>query len=294
MTAELIAPGTGRALVVRRGQVLRIEQVRGRQVVDLNLFCLADGRERLSASRTRALHGLSIAIGDSLWSAAPRERPLMTLIGDSAAARHDVSFPACSAFEYAFASGVPGHTNCAEIQAESIRRFGLGPDDVHDPLNLWMEGGAARQPAVVAAGRARRRATASSCWRRWRWWRRSTPAATTCSTPPPTRWRRCGRSVRAATAAERALLVPARRRGPAGRARPLRADPGYRRRYRTDAASAQRVRGRAARLGAARAWTRCGRHGGFGETDGEIVRAVLFRWWLERHARTDAAGYSGK
>src|SRR5262245_58453840 len=106
MAAELIAPGTGRAMVVRRGQVLQIEQVRGRQVVDLNLFCLADGRERLSASRTRAIHGLSIAAGDSLWSAAPRERPLMTLIGDSAGARHDVSFPACSALEYELATGL--------------------------------------------------------------------------------------------------------------------------------------------------------------------------------------------
>ena len=292
MTAELIAPGTGRALVVRRGQVLRIEQVRGRQVVDLNLFCLADGRERLSASRTRALHGLSIAIGDSLWSAAPRERPLMTLIGDSAAARHDVSFPACSAFEYAFASGVHGHTNCAEIQAESIRRFGLGPDDVHDPLNLWMEGGARDNQL---------------------WWRpvASSPGdrvellaqvAVVASLNP------CGddlfdssayevapvrASVRAATAAERALLVPARRRGPAGRARPLRADPAYRRRYRTEPLRRSEFEvelpGSArARLDALR------RHGGFGETDGEIVRAVLFRWWLERHARTDAAGYSGK
>src|SRR5437762_122165 len=83
--AELIAPGTGRAMVVARGQVLRIEQVRGRQVVDLNLFGLSDARERLSASRTRALHGLSVALGDTLWSAAPRERPLMTLIADSAA-----------------------------------------------------------------------------------------------------------------------------------------------------------------------------------------------------------------
>jgi uncharacterized protein YcgI (DUF1989 family) len=293
MAAELISPGTGRAMVVRRGQVLVIEQVHGRQVVDLNLFCLADGREHLSASRTRALHGMSIAVGDHLWSAAPRERPLMTLIGDSAGGRHDVSFPACSAFEYRFATGLPGHTNCAEIQAESIRRFGLGPDDVHDPLNLWMEGGGGADNQL--------------------WWRPvpSQPGdrvellaqvAVVASFNP------CGddlfdasgyevspvrASLRAATEAERAALVPARRRGPAGGVRPLEADPGYVPGYRTSPLQRRLLEvelpdDARPRLDALR------RHGGLGETDGEIVRAVLFQWWLERHARVDASGYSGK
>src|SRR5436309_3107359 len=44
--------------------------------------------------------------------------------------------------EYEFASGVAHHTSCAEIQAEAIRAWRLTPDDVHDPLNLWLESGA--------------------------------------------------------------------------------------------------------------------------------------------------------
>jgi uncharacterized protein YcgI (DUF1989 family) len=293
MTAELISPGTGQAMVVRRGQVLVIEQLHGRQVVDLNLFCLADGREHLSASRTRALHGLSIAVGDHLWSAAPRERPLMTLIGDSAGGRHDVSFPACSAFEYRQATGISGHTNCADIQAESIRRFGLTPDHVHDPLNLWMEGGGGSDNQL--------------------WWRPvpSAPGdrvellaqvAVVASFNP------CGddlfdasgyevspvlASLRDATEAERAALVPARRRGPAGGARRLEADPGYVPGYRTSPLRRRSLEvelpdGARGRLDALR------RHGGFGESDGEIVRAVLFSWWLEHHARMAATPGSSR
>jgi uncharacterized protein YcgI (DUF1989 family) len=282
---EPIAPGTGRALVVARGQVLRVEQIRGRQVVDVNLFVLSDARERLSASRTRALHGLSIALGDTLWSAAPRERPLMTLIADSAAARHDVTFPACSAFEYASASGVAGHTNCAEIQAESIRRFGLTPDDVHDPLNLWMESGG-------ADGRL--------------WWRLTPTAAgdyvellaqvsVAASLNP------CGddvfgssafevapvrATVRAATAAERTRwLRPADGRRTGKGRRRVRVDPGYVPQYRVaplerSTLEVQLPDSARPRLDALR------RDGTFGDTDGEIVRAVLFRWWQERHART--------
>jgi uncharacterized protein YcgI (DUF1989 family) len=273
-------------MVVSRGQVLRIEQVRGGQVVDLNLFGLSDARERLSASRTRVLHGLSIALGDTLWSAAPRERPLMTLIADSAGARHDVTFPACSAFEYAFASGVTGHTNCAEIQAESIRRFGLMPDDVHDPLNLWMESGATDDRL---------------------WWRLTPTAAgdyveLLAQVSVAVSLNPCGddvfgssafevasirATVRAATAAERTRwLRPAAGRRTGKGSRPLQPDPGYVPRYRVAplercALEVQLPDSAGPRLDALRRDRR------FGDTDGEIVRAVLFRWWQERHAHTD-------
>jgi uncharacterized protein YcgI (DUF1989 family) len=280
-------------MVVRRGQVLRIEQVRGRQVVDLNLFGLADARERLSASRTRALHGLSIALGDTLWSGAPRERPLMTLIADSAGARHDVTFPACSAFEYAFASGVAGHTNCVEIQAESIRRFGLTPDDVHDPLNLWMGSGATDDRLgwrlsptgagdyVELLAQVSVAASLNPCG--------DDVFGSSAFEIAPVRT-----VVRSATAAERARwLLPAARRRPGDGARPLRADPGYVPRYRVAPLERRAFEvhlpdSAHACLDALR------RDGTFGETDGEIVRAVLFRWWQERHARTNLDGYSRK
>jgi hypothetical protein len=34
--------------------------------------------------------------------------------------------------------GMPSHANCQDTLAESIREYGLTPDDVHDSFNLWM------------------------------------------------------------------------------------------------------------------------------------------------------------
>ena len=138
MTAD-VAPGTGVAVVVERGHVLRVEQVVGGQCVDVNVHSLADRRERFHAARTRSVYGVAVRAGADLWSNAPWERPLMTLVADTAGACHDVSFPACSELEYARATGMPGHTNCCAIQAEAARQWGLGPQDVHDPLNLWLQ-----------------------------------------------------------------------------------------------------------------------------------------------------------
>ena len=74
-----IEPGTGKALELLRGQVLRIEQTSGRQCADFNCFNLHDYKEFFHTGRTRHLHGLHPTKGDFLWSAPPRERPMMAI-----------------------------------------------------------------------------------------------------------------------------------------------------------------------------------------------------------------------
>ncbi|MEV6103425.1 urea carboxylase-associated family protein [Streptomyces sp. NPDC051940] len=132
-----LAPGTGKAIEVPAGHVLRVEQVHGNQCVDLNAFNLHDYREPLHVGRTRTMHGLHPCQGDFLWSAPPRERAMMYLLTDTAGL-NDTLFPRCSANMYDAAHGFAEHTNCADIQAEAQREYGLTPDDVHDSFNLFM------------------------------------------------------------------------------------------------------------------------------------------------------------
>jgi uncharacterized protein len=141
-----IEPGTGKALELRRGQVLRIEQTTGRQCADFNCFNLHDYKEFFHTGRTRHLHGLHPTKGDFLWSAPPRERPMMAIIEDTVGT-NDVLYPRCSGFLFEYHYGLAVHTNCHDIQAEAQREFGLTPDDVHDSFNFFMHTG------VDAAGR---------------------------------------------------------------------------------------------------------------------------------------------
>ncbi len=133
----VLEPGTGKAIEVREGQVLRIEQIEGAQCVDFNCFNLHDYKEFMHTGRTRTVHGLNPGPGDFLWSAPPRERAMMFLLADTARC-NDVLFPRCSANLYESAYGFHDHTNCHDIQAEAQREFGLTPDDVHDSFNLFM------------------------------------------------------------------------------------------------------------------------------------------------------------
>jgi uncharacterized protein len=136
----VIEPGTGKALPLTKGQILRIEQVGGMQCADFNCFNLHDYKEFMHTGRTRHMHGLHPTAGDFLWSAPPRERPMMAIIEDTLGT-NDALYPRCSAFLFEFHYGLPVHTNCHDIQAEAQREFGLAPDDVHDSLNFFMHTG---------------------------------------------------------------------------------------------------------------------------------------------------------
>lgn len=137
---RIIEPGTGKALPLERGHILRIDQMVRRQCADFNCFNLHDYKEYMHTGRTRHLHGLHPTKGDFLWSAPPRERPMMAIIGDTLGT-NDALYPRCSAFLYEYHYGLPIHTNCHDIQAEAQREFGLTPDDVHDSLNFFMHTG---------------------------------------------------------------------------------------------------------------------------------------------------------
>ncbi|MBL7253068.1 DUF1989 domain-containing protein [Paractinoplanes lichenicola] len=133
---HLLEPGTGKAVEVAAGQVLRIVQLEGHQCVDLNVFTLADRRERLHVGRTRGMQGPHPAPGDVLWSNAPWERPIMAITGGNATT--DTQFPFCSRLIYSAFFGLHDRTNCQEIQNEAQREYGLGPWDIHESLNLFM------------------------------------------------------------------------------------------------------------------------------------------------------------
>lgn len=130
-------PGTGKAIEVLKGQILRIEQIEGPQCVDFNCFNLHDYKEAMHVGRIRAVHGLGPTAGDFVWSAPPRERAMMYFLADTVGC-NDVLFARCSAYLYESAYGFTSHTNCHDIQAEAQREYGLTPDDVHDSLNFFM------------------------------------------------------------------------------------------------------------------------------------------------------------
>lgn len=138
MREELVLrPVSGKALPVKAGEVLRINQVDGEQCVDFNAFSLSDWGERMSVGHSRR-QGFRLVEGDVVLS--NRHRPLLYIATMPATCVTDLLGARCNGpmFEKKFGFADRKHTNCQDTLAESIREYGLSSDDVHDSFNMWM------------------------------------------------------------------------------------------------------------------------------------------------------------
>lgn len=136
----------GNGFSLEKGQVLRVSCHQGPQVADFNIFNRKNPKECFSASITRVLHGCHVSTHQRLWSHAQYQRPMMTIMADTVGDRvgragmlsHDTLFAACDEQHYYRLTGELGMPNCRANLAGAIAPFGLRPEDVHDPLNIFM------------------------------------------------------------------------------------------------------------------------------------------------------------
>jgi uncharacterized protein YcgI (DUF1989 family) len=135
---QVLEPVTGKAVPVRRGEVLRIEQLEGGTCVDFNAFNLHDYKEFLDCGFTRSFQSFDPRRGEFIWTNAPRGRPMFGILEIADTCELDIVGHRCNRVFDELGWGLPTHANCQDSLAEAIREYGLTPDDVHDSFNLWM------------------------------------------------------------------------------------------------------------------------------------------------------------
>jgi len=147
---ELVIPKeTGKAFLLKRGQILRVIDIEGPQVADFNAFNREDPREMFWSGRTRLLQKAHLTVGHQLWSTPPKMRPMFTIIEDTVehlplphgAASHDLIYSRCNERLFEVVNGEKGRPNCQDNMAGAVREFGLTPDFIHDAFNIFMTTG---------------------------------------------------------------------------------------------------------------------------------------------------------
>ncbi len=136
----VMEPVTGKALPVYKGEVLRIVQEEGGQVLDFNCFSLHDYKERMSVGHMRR-QGFRLAKGDYVLSAPPRSNLMMFVLEMPETCGSDLLASRCSPDFFEATWGFKQHTNCQDTFAEAIGEYGLTPDDTHDSFNMWTNSG---------------------------------------------------------------------------------------------------------------------------------------------------------
>ena len=148
ITKHLLAPETGIALTIATGDRLRVTDLEGGQVVDMAIFNATNPREKLSLSYSRSRYqpedgatfypGDKLLVGDVLRSTIYRE--MMRIVEETPEPKgvHGVDGRMCNRHLYD-AYGLGPKDGCQEILSAAIAPHGLGPEDIPDCMDLFMD-----------------------------------------------------------------------------------------------------------------------------------------------------------
>lgn len=122
---------------IKKGDVLRLVDLKGQQAIDLLCYSLANKAERYNAANTIKLNN-SIYLGQDtvLWSV--RARPMMTIVADSCG-RHDTLYGCCSVevdkvrFDKEDVSG-----GCQQNFEKELAKHGMDEKDIVANVNFFM------------------------------------------------------------------------------------------------------------------------------------------------------------
>lgn len=137
MSSFRIAPRSGVAFRLRKGEHLDVIDPDGGQVSDLLAFNADDIREVLSNGRTFDYEEtIQLSEGNCLWS--NRSRRMLTLVEDTVGS-HDFLLTPCSedTFKH-FYPDKPVHRGCFGNLAEALAPFGVEKDAIPCAFNVFM------------------------------------------------------------------------------------------------------------------------------------------------------------
>jgi uncharacterized protein YcgI (DUF1989 family) len=140
VTRQRIAPQSGTAFELARGERLRVIDPVGQQVADCIAFALNDREEWLSSGRTFDYNGtIYLTAGHVLYS--NRSNPMLTITADTVG-RHDFLYTPCSSEMFSILYNTKGpHPSCFDNLCKNLKRFDIPPDRIPTTFNIFMNVG---------------------------------------------------------------------------------------------------------------------------------------------------------
>ena len=137
MTTLKIAPRSGTAFTLNKGQRLTVIDPQGEQVADLVAFDLADKREVISSGRSLDYASkLYLTTGDPIYS--NRSKVMLRIVEDTVG-RHDFLLTPCSrdTFRIIYGDEHP-HQGCFGNLEQALKPYGIEADQIPVAFNCFM------------------------------------------------------------------------------------------------------------------------------------------------------------
>ncbi len=138
---------SGAAHRMKKGQVLKVVNTHGSQVVDFWAFSEEDLGECMSMEHSRAtLQRIIPKVGDTMVT--NRRRPILTIVEDTSPGVHDTLIAACDVYRYQLLGCKGYHDNCTDNLGRALEAMGLKRVLTPSPFNLFMNIPVTRDNAV--------------------------------------------------------------------------------------------------------------------------------------------------
>jgi uncharacterized protein YcgI (DUF1989 family) len=134
---KIIEPRTGTSFILKKGQKLKVTDIKGEQVSDFFCYMENDPEEYLSSGRTLDyMSKIFLTTGDVLYSS--RSTPMARIIEDTVG-RHDFLLTPCSkdTFRIIYDDKNPHH-GCEGNLLRAFKTFDILPDALPTTFNLFM------------------------------------------------------------------------------------------------------------------------------------------------------------
>lgn len=136
-TATIIAPQSGAAFTMNKGDILTVIDPLGQQVSDMVLFNREDKKEKLSSGKTMDFEeGILLSKGNFLWS--NRSQKMMEIIEDTNG-RNDFLLAPCSPETFKIMYKNPEyHPSCLDNLHKNLKSYDIEIDDIPTAFNIFM------------------------------------------------------------------------------------------------------------------------------------------------------------
>jgi urea carboxylase-associated protein 1 len=136
MEDVIVEAGQPWGRLVKKGEHVRIIDLKGRQAVDFLCYSAADPQDRYNAPNTMKLgRNIFLSKGSSLWS--DRAKKLMTIVEDTCGS-HDTIGGCCSSEMNLLRYQKTASRNCRDTFEEALKQFGMTRADIATNINWFM------------------------------------------------------------------------------------------------------------------------------------------------------------
>ncbi|MCR5861725.1 urea carboxylase-associated family protein [Flavobacterium sp. J372] len=134
---HIINPRSGTSFILKKGQRLKVTDIKGEQVSDLLCFNLHDKKEYLSSGRTiDYAETIFLTTGHPFYS---NRSNIMFRIVEDTVGRHDFLLTPCSKDTFRIIYGHENpHKGCFGNLCEALAEYGIEPDDIPITFNVFM------------------------------------------------------------------------------------------------------------------------------------------------------------